>query len=124
MKWSISWLLMSATVVGMLCIPRGAAASGSIDASVGRITFTGAVVEPTCGASTGRIATWVAVASESGQPHLDACSKLDAVATTSQIYSVTVIHLSNAETDRVLRYFSDYVKANREDPVLITQAYE
>ncbi len=124
MRCSVNWLWMSVVVAGMLCIPRVAAAGGSIEASGGRITFTGAVVEPTCGASTERVATWIAVASESGRPHLDACPKSGAAPIPSQIYAITVIHLSNAETDRVLRYFSNYVRAGRQDPVLITQSYE
>jgi hypothetical protein len=109
----------------MLCIPRAAAASGSIDPSAGgRITFIGAIVEPTCGPSTERIATWMAVPSEPGRPHLDACSKSGATAIPSQTYTITVVHLSNTETNRVLKYFSDYVSASRADPILITQSYE
>jgi len=124
MKWSASWLWMSVAIVGMLCIPRMGVANESTGAASGRITFTGAIVEPTCSASTERIATWVAATSEWDQPHLDICAKLGEAAITSQVYTVTATHISSGETDPVLSYFSNYVKAVRAAPVLITQVYE
>jgi hypothetical protein len=45
----------------------------------------------------------------------------------SRIYAVTVARLSNSESDRVLAYFDNYVRAERPgsaDPVLVTQTYE
>jgi hypothetical protein len=127
MKWSISSLLMSAAVVGMLCIPRVAAASGSIDASGGRITFTGAIVEPTCGVSTEHIATMIANASTQNLSHRIACAVPNARTSAAPIYAVTVAQLTGSEPDRVLQYFNNYVKAaqaNASGPVLVTQTYE
>lgn len=127
MKWSASWLWMSIAVVGVLCIPRMSAASESTSAASGRINFTGAIVEPTCGVNIERVATWIAAASTRGLPHLDACGRSSAGAGTPQIYTVSVVHLSDAEPDRVLRYFSDYVRAGHAgapDPTLVTQTYE
>ncbi|GGY34440.1 hypothetical protein GCM10008098_29520 [Rhodanobacter panaciterrae] len=115
---------MSVAVVGMLCIPQVSAASESTGAASGRITFTGTIVEATCSATTERIATWVAGAPELGQPHLDSCAKSGEAAITSQVYTTTAIHISNAETDPVLSYFNDYVRAAEADPILITQVYE
>jgi hypothetical protein len=127
MKWSISSLLMSATVVGMLCIPRVAAASGSIEATGGRITFTGAIVESTCGVTPENAATLVASASAQNLLHQATCAGPNAAAVAPQVYRVSVVRLSDSEPDRVLKYFDNYVKASgleARDPVLVTQIYE
>jgi hypothetical protein len=127
MKWSISSMVMSAAVVGMLCIPRVAAASGSLGASGGTIAFTGSIVEPTCGLTTERAATWASAAPAQGLPHPVSCSGSNAVTAAPQRYTVAVVHLSEAEPDRVLKYFSDYVRADRANtssPILVTQTYE
>jgi hypothetical protein len=127
MKWSVSSLLMSAAVVGMPCIPRIAAASGSIEASGGRITFTGAIVEPTCGVSTEHIATMVANSSTQNLSRRIACTVANALTSAAPIYAVTVVKLTGSEPDRVLQYFNKYVKAsqaNASGPVLVTQTYE
>jgi hypothetical protein len=127
MKWSNSLLLLSVAAVGMLCIPRVAAASGSTGASGGRITFIGAIVEPTCGVKAESVETLVS--RSSGQHRLNrmTCAGSDVAAAAPQIYSVTVVRLSSSEADRVLKYFDTYVKASRPDavdPVLLTQTYE
>jgi hypothetical protein len=127
MKWSVSSLLMGATVVGMLCIPRVAAASGSLDASGGRITFTGAIVEPTCSVSTEHITTMIANPAIQNQSRRMVCTVPNALTSPAQIYAVTVVRLTGSEPDRVLQYFNNYVKAaqaNASGPVLVTQTYE
>jgi hypothetical protein len=127
MKWSISSLLMSAAVVGMLCIPRVAAASGSIDPSSGRITFTGAVVEPTCDVTAESAVTLVTRASAQDLRRRASCAGPNATAAAAQIYVMTVVRLSDSVTDRVLKYFDTYVRASRPDavdPELLTQTYE
>jgi len=126
MKWSASWLWMSIAVVGVLCIPRMSAASESTSAASGRITFTGAIVEPTCGVNIERVATSAAALAQS-LSYPDTCRRSNANVVASQIYTVSVVHLSDAEPDRVLRYFSDYVRAANADasnPILVTQTYE
>ncbi len=99
----------------------------SANAATGRIVFSGAVVEPTCGASAERVAAWVAATPVPGQSDQNTCGGSNPAIAASQMYTVTVVHLSDAESDRVLRYFSDYVRAsqvNASNPTLITQTYE
>lgn len=99
----------------------------SANAATGRIVFSGAIVEPTCGVSAERVAAWVAAAPGQGQSHPTTCCGSNAAVAAPQMYTVTVAHLSHAEPDRVLRYFSDYVRASQVDapsPTLVTQTYE
>lgn len=127
MNWSVNRLWVSVAVVGMLCIPRMSVASDAAGAANERITFTGAIVEPTCGVNIERVATLVTAASGSGVPHSDMCGRPNTTVVASQIYTVSVVRLSDAEPDRVLRYFSDYVRAgqvNAPSPILVTQTYE
>jgi hypothetical protein len=130
MKWSVSSILMSATVVGMLCIPRIAAASGSIDASGGRITFTGAIVEPTCSVSAANIdAAAMRPAKSGAAQHRFVCGAARTTEDSAQLYSLTVVSLDAATInhDRVLDYFAGYVKAagnNEAVPKLVTQSFE
>jgi type 1 fimbria pilin len=130
MKWSISSLLMSATVVGMLCIPRVAAASGSIDASGGRITFTGAIVEPTCAATAAVVnaVTSVPESRRATQSRFE-CATARTTVDSGQPYSLTVARLDVATInhDRVLEYFVGYVKAtggSEAEAKLVTQTFE
>lgn len=128
MKWSISWLWVGVTVVGMLGIPRIAAASGSLIASGGRITFTGAIVEPTCAASIGAVAS--VLASHGATPHRFGCNMaVRPTANSNQFYSLTVVNLDAATInhDRVLEYFAGYVKAagnSGAEAKLVTQTFE
>jgi hypothetical protein len=127
MKWSISWVWVSVAVIGVLGIPRTVVAGESVSVQAGRITFTGAIAEPTCGVNIKRVATWGAAASVSSLSHPETCGGSGAAIAASQIYTVSVTHLSYAEPDRVLRYFSDYVRAgqaNAPSPTLVTQTYE
>ena len=124
MKWSGRLLWVSVTVVGMLCIPWMAAASGSSTASGGRIAFTGAIVEPTCGVAAE--GPQVSSAKQT-QPYRTSCTTPNGRAVASRIYVMTVVRLSGAAPDRVLKYFDNYVKAigrDAKDPVLVTQIYE
>jgi hypothetical protein len=127
MKWSSSLLLLGVAAVGMLCIPRVAAAGGSTGVTGGRITFTGAVVEPTCGVKAERLEALVARSSGPHRLNRMTCAGPDVATIAPQIYSVTVVRLSSSTTDRVLKYFDAYVKASQPDaldPILLTQTYE
>jgi hypothetical protein len=127
MKWSSSLLLLSVAAVGMLCIPRVAAASGSAGVLGGRMTFTGAIVEPTCAVQAASVETLVARSSVQHRLNRVTCAGPDIAAITPQIYSLSVVRLSSLEADRVLKYFETYVKASRPDaaePVLLTETYE
>jgi hypothetical protein len=100
-----------------------AAGSGSLGS--GTISFVGAVVAPTCMITTSPNTLGEAVAIQSRRqicpgPGGDA-------ANAARIYTASVVRLSSAESDPVLKYFDHYVKASgldAKDPVLVTQTYE
>lgn len=128
MKWSIGWLCVGVVgVVGMLCIPRVAAAS---EAASGRITFTGAIVEATCAASAASIGTDASMpSSRFAMPRRFACGSAQASADSGRFYSLTVVNLDAATInhDRVLDYFAGYMKtmSNNETAArLVTQTFE
>jgi hypothetical protein len=98
-------------------------------AASGRITFSGAIAEPTCSVST---VDNTAVAADASRTEVRmerlACSRFGkASGGGSPIYALTVMRLSGSLPDRVLKYFDTYVKAGRSDvadPLLLTQIYE
>jgi type 1 fimbria pilin len=98
-------------------------------AASGRITFSGAIVEPTCSVSTADSAAAAADLSPA-EVHMKrlTCNKSsNANGAASAIYALTVTRLSGSLSDQVLKYFDAYVKAGRSDvadPVLLTQIYE
>jgi hypothetical protein len=125
------WLvLMSCSFVMMFAssVAR-AAGGGSIDS--GTIRFVGAIVEPTCSA----VITSSDLNAVIGDVHTHqslqrSCSEpatAGGAASAYRPYDVDVVHLSTSESDRVLNYFANYVRASRPgsaDPVLVTQTYE
>jgi len=134
MKSSISLLLVSIAIVGMLSMPCLATAGG-VEASGGRISFMGAIVEPTCSASVASIDTVASIStSHNVTPLRFACGTARTATDSSQFYSLTVVDLDAATInhDRVLDYFAGYVKAadsrdkagKRVTPILVTQTYE
>lgn len=131
MKWSIGWLCVGvATVIGMLCIPRVAAASEALSVSDGRITFTGRIVEATCAASAVNISAGASMpAGRVVTPHRFACDGTQATTNSGRFYSLTVDNLDVAtiDHDRVLEYFAGYVTAagnGSRTAKLVTQTFE
>lgn len=129
MKSSISLLLVSIAIVGMLSMPCLATAGG-VEASGGRISFMGAIVEPTCSASVASIDTVASMStSHNVTPLRFACGTARTATDSSQFYSLTVVDLDAATInhDRVLDYFAGYVKAagnNMAAAKLVTQTFE
>jgi hypothetical protein len=121
------WVLSSCLLVSVLGASAvKAGGGGTID---GTITFVGAVVEPTCSIGAEQdVVSVVASAAATQQSHQRSCAGANPTsAQVSRIYNVGVVHLSNAESDQVLRYFANYVRAAKSgsaDPVLVTQTYE
>jgi hypothetical protein len=122
------WLVVSSclmiSVLGASAAKAGG--GGNID---GTITFVGEVVEPTCSiGAEAAMASTVASVSVAPQSQQRSCTGVNPAAVqASRIYRVGVAHLSNAESDQVLRYFANYVRAAKSsnaDPVLVTQTYE
>jgi type 1 fimbria pilin len=123
-KWS-SLLWAGVTLVGMLCIPGMAAASESPMASGGRITFTGLIVEPTCTPSID--ANALMPADHGAATHRVECGGSQDALHSGRFYSLTVVDLEAAtiDHDRVLEYFSGYVRAAGDiSAKLVTQTYE
>lgn len=88
-----------------------------------RITFSGAIVEPTC-ATSGPIE--IADATTFATRYM-ACLDGRGRATASPGYALSIVRLTSAVPDRMLQYFVAYVKAARPDttnPVLLTKVYE
>jgi hypothetical protein len=96
----------------------------------GTISFMGSLVEPTCNLSTAPdLLSPVASVAGTRQSYRRSCSGGTSQATVnaSRTYSTSVVHLSSAESDQVLRYFAGYVRdaqSSTADPVLVTQTYE
>jgi type 1 fimbria pilin len=99
----------------------------------GTITFSGAVVEPTCSAGSGSIAALSSPqhAAASSRQHFR-CGEVspgaDSGVASPSSYKLTVepLESSSLGTDRLVSYFSGYVKATQADARmnLVTQAYE
>jgi type 1 fimbria pilin len=107
----------------LLCAPAARAGGGGTIENGGTITFTGAVLEPTCSYPVAEVAT------PSGAPaQRQVCGGPGgSVANAARIYAVNVSQLSGDESDRVLKYFDNYVTAGQssaEHPKLVTQVFE
>lgn len=98
----------------------------------GTITFSGAIVEPTCSIASMPGALNLPIdAARKHQPLQRNCltpTTASAATAVSRPYSVSVVHLSASEPDRVLNYFANYVLATQPSgsagPMLVTQTYE
>jgi hypothetical protein len=122
------WFALVSCSVAMMVASTAVRAGGGGTVDSGTITFSGAVVEPTCSAVAGIRGT--VIAATQAQPFQASCS---APASTGDVtqeyrpYQVDVVHLSGAESDRVLSYFANYVRAAQPgsaDPMLVTQTYD
>ncbi|MGC1549121.1 MAG: hypothetical protein WA777_11385 [Rhodanobacter sp.] len=104
-----------------------AAGGGTIGG--GTITFVGAILAPTCNIATVPDSL-TAVAGEAVAPtsHRQICSGPGGdAANMARAYALNVVRLTSTESDPVLKYFDNYVKAGdptAKDPVLVTQTYE
>jgi type 1 fimbria pilin len=113
----------------MLFAPFAVKAGGGGTIEGGTITFVGTVLEPTCSPAA-LAGDGLMVNATHAHPSLEQnCSPAAIAGTASNArpYSVNVVPLSNAEPDRVLSYFANYVRTVRPgsaNPMLITQTYE
>jgi type 1 fimbria pilin len=122
------WWVLGCFFVVALGSPAAKAGGGGTVES-GSITFVGAIVAPTCNvANNPSVLKAAAGPAQVGQSSIQNCLGAgETVANPSRIYAVTVSHLSGSDSDRVLQYFDNYVRAGQPgtaDPVLVTQAYE
>ncbi|MFK2893451.1 hypothetical protein [Dyella flagellata] len=124
-------LVLVGCCVAMALGSSAAKAGGGGSIEGGTITFTGAVVEPTCSvAAMPADMNLVVSAAQVHQSLQRSCSDTSAaaaVASASRPYLVDVASLSGTQSDRVLQYFANYVRAAQPEsanPVLVTQTYE
>jgi type 1 fimbria pilin len=126
-------LVLAACSVAMMFASSVVKAGGGGTIDGGIIRFVGAVVEPTCSAVV--VPEDVNQAVAAGRTHQSlqrSCSApttagVATVTDNSRPYDVNVVHLSSSESDHVLNYFANYVRAAQPgtaDPVLLTQTYE
>lgn len=123
------WLVLASCSIAMMFASSAVRAGGGGTVEGGTITFVGALVAPTCNISTAQdLVNAAAGAAGTLQSRQRACTgTLTASVNASQIYSTSIAHLSNSESDQVLRYFASYVRAAQSsgaDPILVTHTYE
>jgi type 1 fimbria pilin len=125
------WFALVSCSVAMMVASTAVRAGGGGTVDSGTITFSGAVVEPTCSAVAGADDVSVVVgAAQTHQSLQRNCSMPVSAGVPTDAprpYQVNVVNLSGAESDRVLSYFANYVRAAQPgaaDPMLVTQTYE
>jgi hypothetical protein len=113
------------------CVVALALGAPLAHADEGAITFSGAVVAPTCAVSSGHMAAaaaqrWIPMSQQRW-----GCGDSPATGTraTPSSYTLTVepLESSTLMADRLVNYFSSYVKAAVQEDAhmsLVTQAYE
>jgi type 1 fimbria pilin len=119
----VSCFLVS--VLGASAVKAGG--GGTVDSAT--IRFSGAVVEPTCSVATQSVMDLSANVTQGRQSLQQSCggsTTAGAATSATPTYKVDVVHLSGAESDQVLRYFTGYVRAAQAsaDPELVTQTYD
>lgn len=93
-------------------------------AADGRISFSGAIVEPTCAVSTGDVA-WLVSGASTGAVTASyrSCDRAQAGANAG--YELAVSTLSaDRQADQLLSYFVGYARANGFTAHLVTQTYQ
>lgn len=104
-----------------------ASVAAPLHAADGTISFSGAVVQPTCGLAGAAASAAAARTTGPSSLHFGCAGDAAHPAAVGQVFARTVTRLAANERDPVLKYFSDYVVAGAPDavrPVLITQTYE
>ena len=111
------------------CLYMTVFASSPVVAASGRMTFSGAIAEPTC--DTAAVVD-MSVSVDPSRTDIDAkrlsCGKPGSAKDMAPAtYRLVTVRLSSSVSDPVLKYFDEYVKADRsgmEDPLLLTRTYE
>lgn len=113
-----SMILIAASCLGAMAI-----IPSTVRAADGRVTFSGAVVEPTCSVVTTALTT----ALTTFRPRRMVCANPGKLGAAARSYVVSSVRLTRATPYRVLQYFNAYVRASRPGaaaPVLLTQVYD
>ncbi|MES2314116.1 MAG: hypothetical protein V4566_17660 [Pseudomonadota bacterium] len=111
------------------CLYMTVFASSPVVAASGRLTFSGAIAEPTCGtAAVADMRASVDPSRTDVEAKRLSCGKPGSAKNVAPVtYRLVTVRLSGAVSDPVLKYFDEYVKANQpdmEDPLLLTRTYE
>lgn len=118
--------LFSALLVGCLCVAMLGVSSAK--AADGRIVFTGAVVEPTCTATSENIAAMAPASGQSTEARHFTCAGSSARSrSANRSYSLLVSSLAidNQTKSPLLAYFVGYLQpSERATAKLVTQTYQ
>jgi hypothetical protein len=111
------------------CLYMTVFASSPVVAASGRVTFSGVIAEPTCDTAAvhDMRATIDPSRTDIGAKRLTCGKPGGAKDSAPTAYVLTTVQLSSATRDPALKYFDEYVKADRpdmEDPLLLTRTYE
>jgi hypothetical protein len=121
------WFALSCSIA-MMFVSFAAKAGGGGTIESGTITFVGAIVAPTCSPSMTVALTAATVAPAQGNVQSQICGGPGGdVANAARAYVQSVTPIASSESDQVLKYFGDYVRAGvgeAANPKLITQTYE
>lgn len=120
MKGLRYWWLMG-------CLGAALFGTPSAQATDGQITFSGAVVEPTCSVSDARVITAAQQTVPGSISNRFACGTTDTPADAGRTYALTEVSLEAATigNDRVLAYFAGYLNAaGVTDAKLVTRTYD
>jgi len=120
MKGLRYWWLMG-------CLGAALFGAPSAQAAGGQITFSGAVVEPTCSFSDAHVIAVANQATSGSAPRRFACGRTETPADAGRAYVLTEANLDAATiaNDRVLAYFASYLSAaGVADGKLVTQTFE
>lgn len=122
------WLVLASCSMAMLFASSAVQAGGGGTVGGGTITFVGALVAPTCNIPSAQDLGAITGSAGNLQLRQRTCvGAVPASANAAQIYNTSVVHLSNSESDQVLRYFANYVRTAQPtsaDPILVTRTYE
>lgn len=111
------------------CLYMAVFASSPVVAASGRMTFSGVVAESTCNtAAVDDMRAQVGLSRTGPDAKRLTCGRGGGAKDISPtVYVLTTVRLSSATRDPALKYFDEYVKADRvdrEDPLLLTRTYE
>lgn len=100
--------------------------SSSVRADGGTLSFSGAVVEPTCSVSDSRVIAASARPNPNATPQRFACGSADTAVEAGRAYALTEVSLDAATAnDRLLAYFAGYLSAaGSAEAKVVTQTFE
>jgi hypothetical protein len=111
------------------CVLAMILGASNAKAATGRIVFSGAVVEPSCSASTADLDVAASARVGDTAPHRYTCGAPGKPANMNRVYSMAIVSLDAGASahDRLLKYYAGYIGASAVDGAavkLVVQTYE